>query len=94
MRHPVDELMWRNWDTPFEYDLDTATSTQHLQFPPWPETWPWFKQQEPNTDPLASESDESGTDENWYTAYQPTPRMRELREPLQSVVSGWQDIGA
>ena len=67
MLKPMDELMRRDWGPPVEWEtgLNTAMRTQQLEYPPWPETWHWVKQQEPNTDPQASESDESGTDENW-----------------------------
>ena len=45
--------------------------------PPWPETFHLVEKEEPNNDPLESESSETGTDERWHPYGRVTPPMRD-----------------
>ena len=63
--------------------------------PPWPETFHLVEQEEPNTDPRESESDESGTDERAHPYGRQTPPLRDRNyEEEFYCENASEDIGA
>ena len=62
--------------------------------PPWPETFHLVEKEEPNNDPLESESSETGTDERWHPYGRVTPPMREGSYEENYCENDSEDIGA
>ena len=77
-----------------EDDYDFYSRTQQDASRPWPETFHLVEKEEPNNDPLESESSETGTDERWHPYGRETPPMRDGSYEEIYCENDFEDIGA
>ena len=77
-----------------EDDYDFYSRTPQDVSPPWPETFHLVEKEEPNNDPLESDSSETGTDERMHPYGRVTPPMRDGSYEENYCENDFEDIGA